>query len=379
MVRFLAVFITVYGLLNVYVLSKVRFLLPDRPATPFLLLFFLALMVLAPIGARLSESHGHLTLARLIAYPGYSWMGLVFLAFWLFLLADMVTLLAKWTQVAPFLRNPVLKSREATGFLFVVVAVLFLHGLLEARSIRTERVTVVTEKLPPGVSRLRIVQISDVHLGIMVGERRLENILQAVERAEPDLMVLTGDMVDGNLADGEGLIRQLSGIQPPLGKFAVTGNHEHYAGIEQSVAFLRKCGFRVLRGEGVNVEGIITIVGVDDAAGQGASDESDLLASLQGRRFVLLLKHRPQVADGSRGRFDLQLSGHAHRGQIFPFRFFTGIRYPMQDGLHQLEGGGKLYASRGTGTWGPPIRLLSPPEVTVIDVISPDYTPNENL
>lgn len=370
MIRFLITFIVAYSLMNGYVLNKARFLFPDRLPTRVLLLCFLALMVLAPMGARLSERGGHSTLAHIFAFTGYPWMGFVFLAFWIFLLTDVVTLLAKYTGVAPALHNPLLKTRGAVAVLFGIVAMVFLYGIVEARSIRTERLSIATPKLPPGMHRLRIAQISDVHMGLIVGEGRLRSILKIVEEEKPDLLVATGDLVDGDIVDRADLFRQFQSLQPPLGKFAVTGNHEVYTGMAQSIEALRMAGFRILEGEAVDVGGVLTIAGVDDPARGASVEEGLLLGPLRKDRFVLLLKHRPHAPESSQGLFDLQLSGHTHRGQIFPFRFFTGLSYPMQDGLYHLKNGSKLYTSRGSGTWGPPIRVLSPPEVTIIDLVA---------
>lgn len=370
MIRFLATFIVSYGLMNGYVLHKARALFPDRLSTRIVLVCFLAFMVFAPMGARLSERGGHQTLAHVFAFTGYPWMGFVFLAFWIFLVTDIVTLLAKYTGVAPSLHNPLLKTPGAAAVIFGVVAMVFLYGILEARAIRTERVSIATAKLPPGTDRLRIAQISDIHMGLIVGEGRLKSILQIVEEEKPDLLVATGDLVDGDIVDCVDLFRQFQALQPPLGKFAVTGNHEVYTGMAQSLEVLRMAGFHVLEGEAVDVGGVLTVAGVDDPARGAPIDEGALLASLRRERFVLLLKHRPEAAEGSLGLFDLQLSGHAHRGQIFPFRYFTAMFYPMQDGLYHLKNGSKLYTSRGSGTWGPPIRVLSPPEVTIIDLVA---------
>lgn len=370
MIRFLLIFIVAYSLMNGYVLGKARAFLLDGPFSRILLLCFLVLMVFAPMGARLCERGGHPGLAHLLAFVGYPWMGFVFLAFWVFLLTDVVSLAAKYTHLAPALHNPLLKTRAAAAVIFGFVALVFLYGFVEARSIRTERVTIATSKLPPGMNRLRIAQISDIHLGLMVGEARLKDILQTVASEKPDLVVATGDVVDGDILDREEIFGQFQALQPPLGKFAVTGNHEVYTGIGQSFEALNKAGFRILEGETAEAGGVITVVGVDDPARGIRVDEAALLESLPKGRFVLLLKHRPEVLDESQGLFDLQLSGHTHRGQIFPFRFFTGMSYPMQDGLYHLKNGSKLYTSRGSGTWGPPVRVLSPPEVTVVDLVA---------
>jgi predicted MPP superfamily phosphohydrolase len=233
-----------------------------------------------------------------------------------------------------------------------------------------------TMKLPPQVEKITIAQISDVHLGPMVGERRLARIVRLLERFKPDLVVATGDLVDAQMDRLNNLAAMLATLNPPLGKFAIAGNHEFYAGIRQSGRFLSAAGFNFLRNEGFKLNGLINIVGVDDPAwksrypqnGQVGKEEKILLADSGSERFTLLLKHRPTVEMESIGQFDLQLSGHTHGGQIFPFNLITRLYYSRQRGLHRLDKGSVLYVSRGTGTWGPPMRFLSPPEVTVIEL-----------
>ncbi len=138
--------------------------------------------------------------------------------------------------------------------------------------------------------------------------------------------------------------------------------------------FTEKAGFRVLRGEALNIAGIITIAGVDDPTGKRDSlfrgtSERALLSGLPREKFTLLLKHMPVVDENAPGLFDLQLSGHTHKGQIFPFSLITRLFFQTYAGLVQLPNNSRLYVNRGSGTWGPPIRFLSPPEVTVIELV----------
>nr|MCU0583580.1 hypothetical protein [Syntrophales bacterium] len=139
--------------------------------------------------------------------------------------------------------------------------------------------------------------------------------------------------------------------------------------------FTKGAGFDVLRGEVRDVGGVLTLVGVDDPAGRGfdlrgrSDGERDLMAGLSRDRFVLFLKHRPVIEEESLGLFDLQLSGHTHRGQIFPFNHVVDLYFSRSSGLHDL-GHSHIYVSRGSGTWGPPIRFLAPPEVTVIEIVN---------
>jgi len=223
------------------------------------------------------------------------------------------------------------------------------------------------------VQKLTIVQISDVHLGLIVRRNRLKRILEKVKEANPDILVSTGDLVDGQIDNLNGLADMFNEIEPPLGKYAVTGNHEFYAGLSQALRFTKESGFTILRGEGITVGDIVNIAGVDDPAGayfkeEKHRSEAELLSALPEDKFTLFLKHRPIIEKTSLGHFDLQLSGHTHKGQIFPFNIVTWLYYPVHAGCFNPIDGCYLYVSRGSGTWGPPIRFLSAPEVSLFEL-----------
>ncbi len=365
--------VSVYAAMHAVVLWGVHPLLVARHRLLAPVLTWMGLMVLAPLGVRLLERAGQELLARALAWVGYTWLGALFLAFTLF------AALAAWEAavwaagwVAPSVARLSLRGPGTAAALAVAAAAATLYGFWEARQLRVETVRLETDRLGGGRDRLRIVQVSDLHLGLLHREGALAPVLERIEELRPDLLVATGDVVDAQLDHLDGLSDRWLRIDPPLGKFAVTGNHEAYAGLGQSLDFLRRSGFAVLRNEARDVGGVLTLAGVDDEALRGPRpDEVALLAAQPRDRFTVLLKHRPEVAPGAEGLFDLQLSGHTHLGQIFPFRYLTGLRYPLQDGLHELAGGGRLYTSRGTGTWGPPLRVLAPPEITVFEVRAP--------
>jgi hypothetical protein len=261
-------------------------------------------------------------------------------------------------------------------FFFTIIIVLIIcgYGYHEAKNVMIEKITIESSRISNIVKRLRIVQISDVHLGLIVREDRLRKIINIVEEVKPDILVSTGDLVDGQINELDGLSDLFKEINPVYGKFAITGNHEFYAGIDQAIAFTEKAGFTLLRGKAVNINGLINIAGVDDRTAeryglQSNSDEEKLLAGLDQGVFTLLLKHRPRVNEDSLELFDLQLSGHTHKGQIFPFSVITAMYFPLDSGFIHLQDRSSLYVSRGTGTWGPPVRFLSPPEITVIDIV----------
>ncbi len=336
-------------------------------------------MVISPIVIRLSEKAGMELFARLTSYFGYAWMGIIFLFVSFSILFDLYRLLvsAGGFFLGKELSHLIISRRNAFIIPLAIAIGIAFYGYFEALSIRTEYLTIRSPKIPPDVGRIRIAQISDVHLGLIVRENRLGNILAAVKKENPDILVSTGDLVDGQIDNLTGLAEMLQGINPRFGKYAVTGNHEFYAGLEQSLSFTRQSGFTMLRGERIDLGKVLTIAGVDDlqAGSFGlhrGGDEAGVLTGIPEDRFVLLLKHRPLIDHISRGLFDLQLSGHVHRGQIFPFSILTALYYETQSGLARLQDGSSLYVSRGSGTWGPPIRFLSPPEVTIVDLVPAD-------
>ncbi|MEA3358675.1 MAG: metallophosphoesterase [Thermodesulfobacteriota bacterium] len=373
---FISIF-SIYSLLHLYVFLKIRGAFSFGGVITFFLITFMVFMVGAPFVVRLLERFEFDAFARIISYIGYTWMGLVFLFFFCSVVIDLYRILLYVMGI--ILRKDFFYFlTPSPGFAFFAALLptlaITVLGYYEARSIRTETVVIRSPKIPEEIGTITIAQISDVHLGLIVRHERLNGILNAVKRENPDILVSTGDLVDGQIDNLTGLAELLKAVNPSYGKFAITGNHEFYAGLDQSLRFLESAGFTVLRGETRDAAGVITVAGIDDPTGKyfgfykGVSEDF-LLSQNSNERFVLLLKHIPSVKKEALGLFDLQLSGHTHKGQIFPFSLVTRLFFPNHSGLIDLSHGSKLYVSRGSGTWGPPIRFLSPPEVTIIKLV----------
>ncbi len=384
MVRFLITFLSVYGAVHLYLFFKARSALSPGVGLSLVMALFLVAMVVAPIAVRLLDRHGLPLASRYLAYICYTWMGLLFFFFWMSVCLDVFNGSMRILALLPGSATSrfVWTGKNSFVFLTLGVVILGVWSALSAWQIRLDRVMLHTTKLPAGKSSLTIAQISDVHLGLMVGERKMSRIIRLLERAEPDVLVCSGDLVDAQMERFDSLAAMLAEIKAPLGKFAVMGNHEFYAGIRQSERFLKAAGFKLLRNQEYNQGDLLRIVGMDDPVGrrrykeEAAANRSeiDLLARSNSQVFTLLLKHRPTVENESLGHFDLQLSGHTHGGQIFPFNLVVKYFYPNQNGLYRLDEGSTLYVSRGTGTWGPPMRFLSPPAVTLIELTSQDIS-----
>jgi predicted MPP superfamily phosphohydrolase len=379
---FLITFLSIYGGMHIYAFYRLKNAFHPAPVTARWIGALMFLMTFMPLVIRMAEWSGLEDIATVLAWPGYIWMGALFLFTSALTCTDLIRLIT-WLVI----RRSGSEMPECLGARLTCEVVLILslcatiYSFFEARDIRTEHLTVSSRKLPASAARIRVVQLSDIHLGLLVREDRLKRILTQVTAARPDVLVSTGDLVDGRLnrqgtLDIQGrLPRMLAAVRAPLGTFAVTGNHEFYAGIDQALAFTSKAGFRILRNETQQVGTFLSITGVDDPAVNGRdakgnySPETALLRSADAGRFRLLLKHRPLVSRSSDGLFDLQLSGHAHNGQLFPFTLLVYLKYHITGGTATTAAGSLLHVSRGSGTWGPPLRFLAPPEVTVIDIV----------
>jgi predicted MPP superfamily phosphohydrolase len=374
---FLLTFFLIYGGFHFYFFLKVRTAFCPGISVQLALIALLILGLMAPIIVRMCERYGWELAARLMAWAGYLWMAFLLLFFCSSVLLDISRLLVR--VAAPALRNQVAAVLPADLLLLMIPAVLSLgivvYGFFDARCIRSESLVIRSARIPQGAEPIRIVQISDVHVGLLVRDGYLEKILQKVREARPDVLVSTGDLLDGqgdNLDESAARLRE---IPARLGKYAITGNHEFYAGLDMALDFTQRAGFTMLRGTSVKVAGgAVALVGVDDLEvhgrrQNGSSADGAALKGAGSGLFTILLKHRPLVEKDAVGAFDLQLSGHTHKGQIYPVSLLTALAFPFHAGDYRLPGGGLLHVSRGSGTWGPPVRFLCPPEITVIDLL----------
>jgi uncharacterized protein len=367
----------VYGGVHVYAFLKARQAFGFGWGAGIFVALFMAFMVGAVFLIRSLERQDFELSARTLSWVAYLWMALIFLFFCSSLVIDIVNLALRvpaWlgAQGGPFLLR--VPPRLSFALSLSLSALICVYGYFDAQNIRTERLVFATDRLPKGIDKVTIAQISDVHLGLIVRCDRMVSILEVVKAAKPDIFVVTGDLVDAQINNLPGLRELLQDINTKYGKFAITGNHEYYAGLDKSLEFLRHSGLTVLRGESKDL-GVIQIAGVDDRAaiqtktGTPASDREALARTDRSKKFVLFLKHQPHPDPDAVGMYDLMLSGHTHKGQIWPFTYISQRAHPLHAGRYDIGKGSVVYTSRGTGTWGPPIRFLAPPEVTVIEVV----------
>jgi predicted MPP superfamily phosphohydrolase len=366
LLRALVVSIAIFGPLHAYLWYRLVHI-PAWPA-PWPLLasvVLVGLCILIPVSILIRLSRGGPG-ARAVLLTGYVWLGMV----WLFLVAVVITEPIRLVYAAP---------RElALGALGLALSATVWSLVNSWRGPRVKRVRVELSKLPAAMSGTTIVQLSDVHIGGTVKLRHVEALVGKVNSLAPDLVAITGDLVDGEV-DGLGAsAAPLAKLESRFGTFFVTGNHEYYSGAEQWVAALRRLDITVLRNQHVRIgsgEASFDLAGVDDPTANhrgGASDVNLACRERDPARELVLLAHQPSSVDAAAANdVGLQLSGHTHSGQIWPFGYLVRLTQPYLRGLHHHTARTQVYVSCGTNHWGPPMRLGSTAEITQLELRRP--------
>jgi predicted MPP superfamily phosphohydrolase len=354
--------IAIYLIPHLALFFRLSPLLAPALRLPYLLVL-LSLMSTLFAGYALRR-HG-IPLARPLIALSFYWMAFIFWAFCAGLPMDAWNLLIKLIPGAR--RPPAIGSLVQLRVLVGMTILLFSWSAGEARRLRIRPLDL------PGLSVPRTVKIAfftDLHLSPYGNKAAAERTLALLKATEPDIILCGGDLLDATTAEIRDELLALADLKPPLGKYAVLGNHEYYAGLSNSLAAYQLAGFKLLRAERVEPLPGLSIGGVDDLHGLAAGDicfwdEDKALPHAGTPGAAILLKHKPVVTEIGAARSNLQLSGHTHGGQIFPFHILVGLFFEKGFGLYH-ENGRWLYVSNGSGTWGPPLRLFARPEVTLI-------------
>ena len=352
----------------------------------FLILPFLPI-ILRFMGHELARS-------TLLAWIAYASLGFFFLLFTVLLLRDLGWLFATGAQklitlvrAGTLAGDAVASDPERRRFILQmmnlglvgITGALTGYGIFEARRRPAiVEVTIPIRNLPPDLQGFRIVQISDLHVGLTVRRDWLQTVVEMTRALQPDLIAFTGDLADGSVAHLQHDVAPLAELSAPHGCYFVTGNHEYYSGAKAWVAEVQRLGFTVLMNEHRVVQrgnGRILLAGITDYSGgqfvpEHASSPKAAFAGAPPCDAKILLAHQPRsVFAAAPLGFDLQISGHTHGGQFWPWKLVVPLEQPYVAGLHHhrsANGAGWIYISRGTGYWGPPIRLGARSEITVI-------------
>jgi hypothetical protein len=252
--------------------------------------------------------------------------------------------------------------------LFAVAIGTGVYGLIHAADLKVKEVTISLPNLPAAWQGKRAVWVSDMHLGAIYGVDFSREVTSAVNALNPDIVWIGGDLYDGVKVDDDAIIAPLAGLKASLGTYFITGNHEEFGDPGPFITAIKKIGIRVLNNESVDIEGV-QLIGVDD---RDSTDPVKFAAILSGlnidmSRPSILLKHQPSQLDmAEKAGISLQISGHTHRAQIWPFSLITHWVFHGYDyGLNEW-GSMKVLSSSGAGTWGPPMRVGTDAEIVVL-------------
>lgn len=364
---FLVIVLSIWGAMHVYVFSRLW-------PVPWVGQHFskrglalLALLLWASYPAvRFLESTSLQRFIWPLEYLAGLWIGTLFLLMAVLLAFDILTL-GGW----------LFAERAAAWRGWMALATLGLAGVAMVQASRPpvlREYQVQLPGLPEDKDGLVMVVVSDLHLGTLLGESWLEDVVQRVNELNPNLIAVVGDLIDGNVPRVLPMIPLLQKLHAPLGVWAVTGNHEYYAGPEESVRLFERAGFKVLRDRSAEVTPGLVLAGVDDltARRQMGSADHSIEQALDNRPHggTILLSHSPtQLKTAAAAGAGLVLCGHTHNGQVWPFNYLVGLSYEFVGGRGKVDGM-PVIVCRGTGTWGPRMRLWYPSEMLRITLRS---------
>lgn len=257
-----------------------------------------------------------------------------------------------------------------------LVTLVVVGGYVNALHTRVKEIPLTIHKKVTGSTDLKILMASDIHLGALIGERQEVKLVRIINEQKPDLVLLCGDLVDGDIGPviRKNLGRHIQEIKTRLGVFAIPGNHEYIGGIRNTLPYLQSINIKVLRDEVVTLPDGIQLVGRDDrdsrrmGEGNNPHELKELVKNLDPAKPIIVMNHQPyHLQEAVEAGADLHLSGHTHNGQMWPFNYITEAIFELSWGLKQI-GNTTFYVSSGFGSWGPPVRTGNTPEVVVFNI-----------
>jgi uncharacterized protein len=332
---------------------------------------------------------------QILAWVGYSIMGFMSLVFLFLLIKDFGWMLTTGSQKIYQYANTKISNAETVqkpfdaerrkfiiqsinlGIIGVSLATTG-YGFYEARrKAAIVEVDILLKNLPDNFHGFRIVQFSDLHVGPTIRNGFVQTVVNQINELEADMIAFTGDLVDGTVENLKNDVAPLQELNAPFGKYFITGNHEYYSGVLPWCEKVKTLGFDVLNNESRTIEKDnqkITLAGVTDVSGgnflpEHTSSPTDALNSSETSGTKILLAHQPRsIFEAAKAGYDLQLSGHTHGGQMIPWQFLTRLAQPYMEGLYKHDNTW-IYVNKGTGYWGPPLRIGARSEITVLRLV----------
>jgi predicted MPP superfamily phosphohydrolase len=373
--RFFSVVFAIHGLINVYIFWRLNESIPSGTTFAQIFPWLFWVVALSYFVGQFMEHNIRSWISDVLTWIGAFWLGMMT---WFFLGAvviDLIRLLDWPLQFLPsawYANGAETKATIAT-VTSSVIAVATIVAFFNARNIRVKPITIKIDKKREG-GPLRIAMLSDMHMGTIIGRSMVRQMVEKINSIKPDIVLMAGDQMDGepHPAMRMNLGKILEKIESTYGVFAITGNHEYIGNAETSCAYMESHGIRFLRDASVEVAGVQIVGREDYAAKQFAKVErkplAELVAALDKSKPIILMDHTPfHLEDAEQNGVDLQVSGHTHHAQIWPWHLITKRVYEVSWG-YKKKGNTHIYVSCGSGTWGPPIRIGNTPEIMAMTI-----------
>lgn len=369
---FFSIVLTIYGSVNYYLFVRGLqvFSLTLQMKQWFIVTFWtiVSMFIIGNVLERTATS----AFSEWIYRIGAFWMAFMLYLFIAVVLIDFVRTLNYFFHFLPPF-SQIMRFRLGLAVISIASLVI-VAGHINALWINVKQIPLTIHKKVSGSTEVKILMASDIHLGALIGERREKRLLEIVREQKPDLVLLCGDLVDGEIAPvlRKNLGRHIQEIQTPLGVYAILGNHEYIGGIDKTLPYLKSININVLIDDIITLSNGIQLVGRNDRSGSqtnnGLKTLSELLSGTDPMKPVIVMNHQPfNLDEVAKANVDLHLSGHTHNGQLWPFNYITEAIFELSWGLMK-KGNTNFYVSSGFGTWGPTVRTGNRPEVVVFNL-----------
>lgn len=372
-----SIILLTYLAVNYYLCRRTRQALVSLPKLRRIMTILIIVLTLSYFAGRLMERLFPSFIGMVFVWSGAFWMAALLYSLLFTILIDFIRLIHRIIPFYPaWLTRNLSKTKIVVfGCIAGITALIVFTGYINAITLRVKELQIIVKNKRTPLEKLKITLVSDIHLGKINGRRRLNNIVETVNRQQPDVILLAGDIIDDEVSSfyRQNLHQILRKFQARYGVYGVTGNHEYIAGVDATVKAMEAGGIRVLQNEAAKIAGSIYVAGRNDwvssrSEGKPRKALAEILSGIDKRLPVILMDHTPfNLEEASNNGVDLQVSGHTHYGQLWPVNYIIRMIYELSWG-YMKKGNTHYYVSCGAGTWGPPVRTGSHSEIVNINI-----------
>lgn len=376
-VIFFSIFFSVYGVVNFYIGKRGWDVFPAGSTARYYYLVAFLIVSLSFIGARFLERAFLCPFTSTLVWIGSFWIAAMVYFFFSLLLIDIIRIFNYFFSFLPavWFQNIQKTKQTLAGILIILVSIIISIGYIQCFFPAIRHISITIHKKAKNFKNLTIALATDIHLGTVINNGRMERIVERINALKPDIVLLAGDIMDEDVGSAfqKDFGRAMSQLKAPLGVYAVTGNHEYISGVEAACQYLTANHVRVLRDETVKIADSFYLVGREDRVkprftGERRQSVAELLTHVDKSLPIIMMDHQPiRLSEAQENGVDLQVSGHTHYGQLWPFNFIIQRIYEVPWGYRQ-KGDTHIYVSSGAATWGPPVRTVNRAEIVEIRV-----------